>query len=220
MKTQVRWKSLPLQSFQVAPTTLVPLLEAHFRLKWPQLTALSLSLWPPVVVGQTMQQLRESCTEPNGTVWGIRFFDVLPPGFLVSPTSKWVWETAEQIVPSFSNAQAVRGHHGFHAAWTDLGDWLGSTVDHHSTTCKALVLGHGDIILGDVGWRSSKMTVVRAATSSEELSNLRQRYPSVIFQEHTEQFVSAIMFEFPHDIRKIERWLREKSLSAMKDEFA
>ncbi len=223
MKTQVRWKSSVLQTFQAPPATLAPLLELHFRKKWPVLQALGLSMWPPLVDSpRSLQQIREGCTEPNGTTWGTRFFDVLPPGYLVSPTSKWVWETAEQVVPAFSNSQAVRGHHGFHAAWvTDLANWLDSTVDHHSTKCKALVLGHGDIVLGDIGWRSSKMTVVRAAASTD-IENLRKRYPTVVFQEYSEGSTISVAesFEFPYEVNKLDKWLRERSLKALKDEFS
>ncbi len=220
MKTQVLWKSSVLQIVQASPSILVTELEKHFRRPWSQLATFGLSLNPPTGVNRSLEQIRADCTEPNGTVWGTRFFDVLPPGFLVSPTSKWVWESAEQVVPEFSTSAAVRGHHGFHAAWVqDLQNWVDSNVDHHTTKCKALVLGHGDIILGIEGWRSSKMTIVRAMVH-EHINALRVRYPSIQFQETSNDFVSYVSFDFPTDIRKVEKWLRDQSLSKMKDEFA
>lgn len=202
------------------PEKLVPLLERHFHATWTFLSQRGMTLNPPST--KESEQIRSECTNPDGSVLGVRFFDVYPPGYLISPMSKYVWETATQIVPYFSNAQAVRSHHGFHAAWPeDLQNWIGATVDHHATKCKALVKGHGDIIIGDVGWRSSKMTVLQvAATEHNEIEPLRKRYPSVTFIS-TSQDLSGdcIIITFPSDLRKLANWIRDENLKRLSNEF-
>jgi len=220
MRTQVKWQNLTLQTCQSSPESLAKALAIHFSHPWSRLTALGLTLNPPC--GRSPEEIRAECTEPDGSVWGTRFFDVLPPGFLVSPTSKWVWESASQVVPSFSNSNAVRGHHGFHAAWVpDLQNWLEADVDHHETKCKALVKGWGDIILGDVGWRSSKMTVKQCYVRETDAVALQRRYPEVLFQVVSRGFrkEETICFDFPCDIRKLSKWIRNQSLHNLGNEF-
>lgn len=129
----------------------------------------------------------EGCREPDGSVWGVRYFRVARPGFLVSPTSMYVWERESASADDFSNSAAVRGHIGFHAAWVeDLARWQESTVDHSECECKALVRGYGDIVLGDEGWRSSRLLIVRGEldTSGMRLRDaLQRRYPRITFGE-------------------------------------
>lgn len=223
MKTQIKWQNLTLQTCQASPDNLAKALSQHFHRPWSELVQVGLTLNPPPrSTRRSPEAIREECTEPDGSVWGTRFFDVLPPGYLVSPTSKWVWETASQVVPSFSNAAAVRGHHGFHAAWVpDLQNWLDSDVDHHETKCKALVKGWGDIILGTEGWRSSKMTIKQCYIKETDIVDLQKRYPEVLFKSfHLHQlFNESIYFDFPRSISKLTKWIRDQSLRNLGNEF-
>lgn len=129
----------------------------------------------------------DACKEPDGSVWGVRYFRAVRPGFLMSPTSLYVWETCSAEATDFSNAEAVRGHVGFHAAWVeDLNRWAESTVDHGKCEAKALVRGFGDIVLGDEGWRSSKLKIVSVVLDITGLplrSALEKRYQGVAFGE-------------------------------------
>ena len=221
MKTQIIWQGRVLQTVRASPDILLRALQTHFNQQWSKLTFLGLMLNPPPGFKKPLEAIREDCTEPDGSVWGTRFFDVLPPEYLVSPTSKWVWETASQVVPSFSNAAAVRGHHGFHAAWVpDLKNWIDADVDHCETKCKALVKGWGDIILGTEGWRSSKMTVKQCYVKETNIVALQRRYPEVLFQVTSQDFgQEAFYFEFPNDYRKLPKWLRDQSLRNLSNEF-
>jgi hypothetical protein len=222
MKIQIKWRNLIVETHSCSPDRLAKALSKHFNQNWETLTSLGLSLNPPPGTLRSPQAIREECTEPDGSVWGTRFFDVLPPGYLVSPTSKWVWETASQVVPLFSNSEAVRGRHGFHAAWVpDLQNWLDADVDHHETKCKALVKGWGDIILGEVGWRSSKMTVKQAYVKETDVVALSRRYPEVLFQVSSRSFlIETFYFDFPHDIRKLTKWIRDQSLKNLDASFS
>lgn len=107
---------------------------------------------------------QEEFTDSDGGVYGVRFFDFMPSqfgGFLVSPTSSFIWESSEAIATDFKNSGAVRGHVGFHAAWPEsLQTWQQTSVDHHTMPVKALVKGYGDLILGEMGWRSERLTVL------------------------------------------------------------
>jgi|SRR6478736_1903288 len=115
------------------------------------------------------QSPQSEFTDSDGGVYGVRFFDFMPSqfgGFLVSPTSRFIWESSEAIAADFKNSGAVRGHVGFHAAWPDtLGRWKETSVDHHITPVKALVKGYGDLVLGDMGWRSERLTIISVVCS-------------------------------------------------------
>lgn len=111
-------------------------------------------------------------TDSDGGVFGVRFFDLLPSQsrvYLVSPSSKFVWDTKSAIAPDFKNQGAVRGHLGFHAAWPcDLKRWTESQIDHHLCDVKALVKGSGDLVLGEVGWRSEKLEILSVQSLKSE----------------------------------------------------
>jgi hypothetical protein len=111
--------------------------------------------------------------EDDNSFWGVRYFRTVPPNFLMSPTSCFIWETHEAVATDFFNSGAVRGHIGFHAAWPgergidgDLPRWWEAEVDHSPCNVKALVLGYGDVVTGSTGWRSSKMKIVQAMNYS------------------------------------------------------
>jgi hypothetical protein len=111
----------------------------------------------------------EEFTDTDGGVYGVRFFNFMPSqfgGFLVSPTSRFIWESTDAVASDFRNSGAVRGHVGFHAAWPESLQWWQETaVDHHITEVKALVKGYGDLVLGDVGWRSERLTLLSMVCS-------------------------------------------------------
>lgn len=111
----------------------------------------------------------EEFTDVDGGIYGVRFFDAHPPGFLVSPTSKYVWET-KRATTEFSNKGAVRGHVGFHAAWPEsLESWPTSAVDHHTTKVKALVKGYGDLVQGTEGWRAQTLELISLLCTDPKL---------------------------------------------------
>lgn len=118
-------------------------------------------------------------TDSDGGIYGVRYFDFtksMSGGFLVSPSSKFVWETASATAFDFNNAGAVRGHIGFHAAWPkSLQDWPNSKVDHHRTNVKALVKGYGDLIQGTMGWRSEKLTILQALCETQAIAEVVAR---------------------------------------------
>ncbi len=135
---------------------------------------------------RTLDDIRAAATDPDGSVWGVRYFNIFPPGFLISPSSSYVWQTECETASDFTNAGAVRGHIGFHACFPlNLQHWLDTEIDHQSCHCKALVKGFGDMVVGEVGWRSSRMRVVQAyitdLVATELFDSLRIRYPSVGF---------------------------------------
>ena len=111
-----------------------------------------------------MKSPQEEFTDSDGGVYGVRFFDFMPSqfgGFLVSPTSRFIWESSEAVANDFKNSGAVRGYVGFHAAWPEsLQMWQQTSVDHNITPVKALVKGYGDLVLGEMGWRSERLTVL------------------------------------------------------------
>lgn len=206
MKTQIKYSGTVLQEVPLPPEQIVPLLVVHFQMKWGQLQRKGIWLavdgkpakLAPPPTPKTPEQLIEECSEEDGTVWGVRYFNAHPPGFLISPSSAYVWESATQEVERFSNAEAVRGHHGFHAAWAeDLTTWGKSKVDHHTTICKALVKGFGDVIVGEMGWRSSKMTIVQAKLKYDTLlAKLQARYPDVAFSVGSDDEKDDVQFTF------------------------
>lgn len=223
MKTKILWKNWLLESSDQPPLKIQQALTKHFSLPWDVLETQGLAIHPRPV-GENSRpkspaEIIADCTEPDGTVWGVRFFDVYPPGFLISPTSKWVWESETQIVPIFSNAEAVRGHHGFHAAWVaDLQAWVEAEVDHHTTKCKALVRGHGDIVIGEVGWRSSRMTVVQVFLSERD-EGLAKRYPKIVQTIGTLKLPEALSFDFPRSTAKLTHWIRERGIRELVVDF-
>ena len=112
-------------------------------------------------------------TDVDGGIYGVRYFNVYPASaggaFLISPTSKFVWESKFGIAADFANGVAVRGHSGFHAAWPEtLERWADSWVDHHECEVKALVKGSGDLVQGTMGWRSEKLEVVSMVCQHEK----------------------------------------------------
>ena len=121
-------------------------------------------------------------TDTDGGVYGVRFFAFARGStrcYLVSPTSMFVWDTAEGVAKDFSNNGAVRGHIGFHAAWpVELERWTESPVDHVQYPVKALVKGYGDIVVGEQGWRSERMQIV-AVQTKEHASEIAAAYPSI-----------------------------------------
>lgn len=150
----------------------------------------------------------EEFTDADGGIYGVRFFDAHPPGFLVSPTSKYVWET-KRATTEFSNAGAVRGHVGFHAAWPEsLETWPSSGVDHYTTKVKALVKGYGDLVQGTEGWRAQSLEIVSLiCTDAKLVAPLGARYevpvtlvtmienqvPKQSFVEWTSEFQSQVI---------------------------
>lgn len=124
--------------------------------------------------------------------FGVRYFNYMPPGFLVSPTNAFVWESTHAKAERFTNSSALRGQSGFHAAWPYcLKQWAGAHVDHRETMVKALVKGHGDIVMGTLGWRSSECTLVSLAVRTipavAPLLEKRYKVPVITY----EQFPSA-----------------------------
>lgn len=128
---------------------------------------------------------RQRWSDTDGGVFGVRFFNVVPSSsgrlLLISPTSLYVWLGSEGVAKDFRNEGAVRGHVGFHAAWpTDsLERWTDSEVDHHATQVKALVKGWGDLVLGEQGWRSEKLTIVSLQANGNIAKSLAESYPNV-----------------------------------------
>ena len=125
---------------------------------------------------------REEFTDADGGVFGVRFFNFYPSssgkGFLVSPSSNYVWESL-YATTQFLNREAVRGHKGFHAAWPrELRNWTSVEIDHHDTGILALVKGYGDMVLGDMGWRSEKMEILQLVTRDLATTEaINARYP-------------------------------------------
>lgn len=226
MKINILWRNRLLQTVECQPERLKEKLETRFGLSWQQLQANGFSTQPPLVEAATAskESIIASCTEPNGSVWGVRYFNVFPPGFLVSPTSFWVWETATDEVPMFSSAQAVRGHHGCHAAWVrEFNEWSTSDVDHYRTACKALVKGYGEVIVGQEGWRSSKMTIVRCIVDEKaapQIEALKKRYAGVEFSLGRTDQNFEIVFAFPAAISKLSKWIQQKDLDNIESEFS
>ncbi len=90
----------------------------------------------------------------------------------------FIWESVEGFAKDFKNEGALRGHIGFHAGWPEsLETWQNSIIDHPNTGIKALVKGYGDMVLGEVGWRSERMTVLSLLVRDEEKAeSLQRRY--------------------------------------------
>lgn len=156
MKTNIMWeKRKVVGTFTGRPTEFESLLPEKLKQWWSNLSLES---------APQPKSPQEEFTDSDGGVYGVRFFDFMPSqfgGFLVSPTSRFIWESSEAIASDFRNSGAVRGHVGFHAAWPEsLQRWQETAVDHHITPVKALVKGYGDLVLGEVGWRSERLTVL------------------------------------------------------------
>lgn len=133
------------------------------------------------------QSLLVRFRDVDGGIFGVRFFDVMPGQdrvFLVSPTSRFVWEKTSAIARDFKNEGAVRGHVGFHAAWpASLERWTETFVDHGRTEAKALVKGYGDLVIGEAGWRSERMTIMSVQSLYAQKIALAYDEVSVIYSD-------------------------------------
>ena len=134
---------------------------------------------------ETILDPRVRWSDTDGGVFGVRFFNAAPSSsgrmLLISPTSMFVWLESKGVAKDFRNEGAVRGHVGFHAAWPmeSLEMWTKSEVDHSVARVKALVKGYGDLVLGEQGWRSERLTIVSLQAKEELARELSVSYPDV-----------------------------------------
>lgn len=147
---------------------------------------------PVVAKPLTPEEMCRQFTEDDGSVWGVRFFNVQPPGVLISPSSAFVWLKPRMTARGFRASSQCRGTAGFHAAWpASLEAWQLSSIDHHTCDVKALVRGYPDIVLCEAGWRSQHCEIVQCyitqAVAATELEGLRETYPTLswcVTKEH------------------------------------
>lgn len=224
MKTTILLHDVPLQTLEVSSETAWKMLEAHFRKDRPHLIKRKFSLRVEETINdRSREQIIRDCQDVDGC-WGVRYFRAARPGFLLSPTSEFVWETASAEADDFSNAEAVRGHSGFHAAWVeDLNRWPLSIVDHIDTKCKALVKGFGDVVQGEMGFRSSKMRIIQIATHdvSEKLNvALVKRYGphGVTFFASVNSF-KAPRLTFDYSITALTHRVRQMRVEQLMNEY-
>jgi hypothetical protein len=154
MKTNILWKKSKVIGTITGSNPSLDHLPFNLVMKYR--ANLSIETTPPSIA---------EFTDTDGGIYGVRYFDHMPSssgaGLLVSPTSRFIWESAYATAKDFANIGAVRGHIGFHAAWPiSLRDWPRTNVDHQTCTVKALVKGYGDLIQGTMGWRSQKLQLI------------------------------------------------------------
>lgn len=184
MKWKVQWKGTTIGQGE---SSALPRKEAILaELNLPQ-TCQHLTIVSEAVAALAPRDPRAEFTDEDGGVFGVRFFDFYPGasrGFLISPSSHFVWDRAEATARDWKNQGAVRGHIGFHAAWpSTLSEWQKSAVDHCTTEVKALVKGYGDLVLGEVGWRSERMRIVSVV--SLHFNEIVKLYPELSGSEGT-----------------------------------
>lgn len=127
--------------------------------------------------------LRPDRSKPDTLGWRVWR---LKKGVLHSPDQGTPWKTAILRASNWSDADAVRGAAGIHAALLPLADWrlldgpegYGNIADPFCVS--GIVERYGRFVLGTTGWRAEKVVIRELLAKTTEIGLLLEaRYPDV-----------------------------------------